>query len=556
VIRGGYSRVYGRLNGVDLVLVPLLGDGLIQAVQCTQAFMTGACGPTNPTVANAFRVGDPAKGFDGFNAPLPAASPTLPQPTFPGYNAVAAGAAEALDPHFRPNVVDSFDLTIQRQITPKILLEVGYIGRRITHEYQPVNINAVPYMMTLGGQQFAKAYAAVETAIGCATSFAACGANVPAKTLPGNIANPAYTAFFNALPVQPFFEAAMKSTFCAGSYAGVAFTSCTAATAFSQITNFKTQSVWSLWSALDNGDFNFPASMENTPIAGQAFGAQGQTTSGIGVNASIGHGNYNGGFVSLRTTNWHHITLQENFTYSKALGTGAFVQATSAYTVNDPWHLDNMYGLQSFDRKFVFNTYALIDDPWYKGQQGIIGRLAGGWSLSPIVAIASGAPLFCGTNTDAQSFGSADGNSFGTNENCILTQAASGGNASLHTFINPATGKTAAGRFNIFTDDVAFYNSIRPPILGLDTGTGGVGVLRGLPYWNMDLRVVKDIKMMERFGLQFEYTVTNVFNHPVFTNPTINPTNPPTLKAIGSVGVVTSQGNNPRQMQFGLRFTF
>jgi hypothetical protein len=49
---------------------------------------------------------------------------------------------------------------------------VGYIGRRITHEYQPVNINAVPYMMTLGGQSFAKAYAAIEKGLGCATSFA------------------------------------------------------------------------------------------------------------------------------------------------------------------------------------------------------------------------------------------------------------------------------------------------------------------------------------------------------------------------------------------------
>ena len=34
VIRGGYGRIYGRLNGVDLVLVPLLGTGLIQPVQC------------------------------------------------------------------------------------------------------------------------------------------------------------------------------------------------------------------------------------------------------------------------------------------------------------------------------------------------------------------------------------------------------------------------------------------------------------------------------------------------------------------------------------------
>ncbi len=31
VVRGGYGRIYGRLNGVDLVLVPLLGVGLIQA---------------------------------------------------------------------------------------------------------------------------------------------------------------------------------------------------------------------------------------------------------------------------------------------------------------------------------------------------------------------------------------------------------------------------------------------------------------------------------------------------------------------------------------------
>jgi len=98
-----------------------------------QAFSTGACGPDNPTVLNAFRI-----GTDGLVAPLPAASPTLPQPTFPGINDVSAAAGEALDPHFRPNVVDSFDLTIQRQLTNKVLLEVGYIGRRIHMNTSPL----------------------------------------------------------------------------------------------------------------------------------------------------------------------------------------------------------------------------------------------------------------------------------------------------------------------------------------------------------------------------------------------------------------------------------
>ena len=547
VVRGGYSRIYGRLNGVDLVLVPLLGTGLIQAVQCRNNNMNGTCvAPAGGlTVANAFRV-----GTDGNNAPIPAAAPTLPQPTFPGYNAVASGAGEALDPNFRPNVVDSFDLTIQRQLTPKVLLEVGYIGRRITHEYQPININSVPYMMTLGGQSFAKAYAAVETGLGCATSFAACGAAVPGTAA-------AAKAYANSFAAQPFFETALggtSSAYCTG------FASCTAAVVFNESfskSNLLNQQVWNLWSDLDKGGFTFPRSMLNTPIAGQPFGGAGQMTSGVGVNASVGHGNYNGGFVSVKLSNWHNITLQENLTYSKALGTGALVQATSEYTVNDPFNLNNGYGLQSFDRKFVFNTYALIDEPWYKGQQGLIGRLLGGWSLAPILAIGSGQPLGCGTVTDAQSFGAGDGANFFTTENCVFTGGISGANSSLHA--NSPGGAVIPGQFDIFANPDALLATARPPILGLDNNTGGVGIFRGLPYWNLDMRVVKNIKVMERYSLQFEYVVTNVFNHPVFADPAVgdgqtglgvDPTTSSTF------GVVSSQGNNPRQMQFGLRFTF
>ena len=101
---------------------------------------------------------------NGLIAPLQTASnlipsATLPQPLFPGFNGHAGSASEALDPHFRPNVSDSFNFTIQRQLTHRVTLEFGYIGRRITHEYQPIKLNAVPYMMTLGGQQFKQAYA-------------------------------------------------------------------------------------------------------------------------------------------------------------------------------------------------------------------------------------------------------------------------------------------------------------------------------------------------------------------------------------------------------------
>ena len=447
VIRGGYGRVYGRLNGVDLVLVPLLGTGLIQAVQCRNNNMDGTCtvpmGTTQLTPLNAFRV-----GTDGNNAPIPVASPTLPQPTFPGFNAIASGAGEALDPNFRPNVVDSFDFTIQRQLGQKFILELGYIGRRITHEYQPININSVPYMMTLGGQQFDKAYAAIETGLGCATSFAACGAAIPTTGAAAQI------AYANTFAPQPFFEAAMNPAYCAG------FTSCTAAVVYKEgiAKSNLAQSVrfGTLWSDLDNGGFNFPRSMLNTPIAGQAFGGQGQMTSGVGVNASTGHGNYNGAFVSFKMNSWHGITLQENFTYSKALGTGALVQATSEYTTNDPYNTQNGYGLQNFDRKFVFNTFAMIEDPWYKSQHGIIGHIAGGWSLSPILAIGSGQPLGCGNSAPHRRnrFGAADGANFFTTENCVLTKEYGGGNASLHN-------NAGDGAFNIFGNPDGLLSTLR-----------------------------------------------------------------------------------------------
>ena len=149
---------------------------------------------------------------------------------------------------------------------------------------------------------------------------------------------------------QPFFETALAGTgYCTG------FANCTDAVVTNEFNNFATQSVWSLWSDLDQGGigagaggttvpgFNFPRSMMNTPL-NTALGASGQVTSGVALNASERYGNYHGAFVSLKTHDWHGLTTQQNFTWSKALGTGAFVQASSEYAPNDPFNLGAMHG--------------------------------------------------------------------------------------------------------------------------------------------------------------------------------------------------------------------
>jgi len=528
-------------------LVPLLGTGLIQPVQCIGAQSptvgiagTTCAGKSNATPSNAFRI-----GTDGMTAPIPAAAATLPQPDFPGFNAIAAGAGEALDRNFRPDESDQFDLTIQRQLNSKTMIEVGYIGRRITHEYQPLNINAVPYMMTKGGQTFAKAYAAIETASGFGNTW---GCSVAVQS--GKSCNQSGGInTLTGLTAQPFFEAALAGTgYCNG------YANCTSAVVDKEggpSGNLASQSVWSLWSDLDNGGFNFGRTMLNTPITGSPFGANGQLTSGVGVNASIGYGNYNAGFVTLKMADWHGLTLQTNFTYSKALGTVSVVQATSGFTSVDPYNIGAGYGLQPFDRKFVGNVLMIYQPPFFKGQHGIVGRLLGGWSFAPIFTAASGLPLEINTtNGDGQAFGEADANGFAADENGVLTCANNFG-SSRHNNVPGSNGIGIAGSgANLFANPEAVFGCFRNPILGLDGGAGGAGILRGMPFWNVDFQVKKNIHINERFSAEFQSIFTNILNHDQLADPVLN------LASASTWGTLGGQINTPRSIELGIRFRF
>ncbi len=535
VVRGGYGRQYGRLNGVDLVLVPLLGTGLIQPVQCIGSATDGGCvgGNNTATPTNAFRV-----GTTGTPSILPAASPTLPQPDFPGYNAIAAGAGEGLDPHFRPNVIDSFDFTIQRQLARKVTLELGYIGRRITHEYLPLDINAVPYMMTLGGQSFANAYKNVVLQY--------CGGVA-------GMGGGACAGSAGAVTPQPFFEHAMNPSYCTG------FTSCTAAVVSNEGGNLANALVWDMWSDLDNGGFNFPRSMQNTPIPGTApcpgststspCGAQGQLTSGVALNASVGTGNYNAGFASLKLADWKGLTLQSNFTWSKALGEGAFVQATSEYTAEDVYNLKEMYGRQGYDRRYVYNAFLVYAPPFYKGQSGLMGRVLGGWTFATIFTAGSGTPNEVYTTTgDSEEFGSGDNTNYFSNQNAVPI----GPYKSGHVYNQPGPLPR-----NIFALGTAEADNWRNPILGLDTRNGGAGALNGLPYWNMDFSLKKTIRLAESINLEFQGVFANVLNHNQWLDP----------QALGDTGLFSgdSAGGGfgtlggeaqPRQIELGARVRF
>ncbi len=513
VVRVGYGRIFGRLNGVDLVLVPLLGPGLLQPTQCLTGLSSGVCGGAGSnTAATAFRI-----GVDGLTAPLQQPSTTLPQPYYPGVNGISSATASVLDPNFRPNEVDSFNLTIQRQLSRKVILEVGYIGRRITHEYQPVNLNAVPYMMTLGGQKFSQAYANLVLQY--------CGG---VAGLAGGGCAGASTTGATAVTPQPFFETALggaTSAYCSSPVmvggTPITPTSCTQAVTLNEgVTgkgNLNTAQVWNLWSDLDagpmqqanGGALSGPTMMNNINAA--IGGTSPQMSSGPGDNASTGYGNYNAGFASLKMADWRGLTLQSNFTYSKALGTGALVQATGGFTPDDPFNLGTMYGNQTFNRKFVYNFFFVYQPPFFKGQSGLLGRALGGWTFSTVFSAGSGSPVELFTSTgDGQEYGAGDNVNYFGNENIVPVAHATSG----HRYDQPN------GQFpNLFKAGPAAVNDFRNPILGLDNKDCGFGCIPGLPYWNMDLSVRKNFRVAEGISLEVQGVFANVFNHDQFLDP-------------------------------------
>jgi len=545
VIRGGYGRQYGRLNGVTQVLIPLLGLGLIQQTQCVDNFMPGAiaggaaCGGAQPTPSTAFRIGP-----DGLTAPIPTPTATLPQPDYPGINNTGTAAASTLDPHFRPNVIDSFDLTVQRQLSRHLTVELGYIGRRITHEFQPMALNAVPYMMTLGGQQFKQAYANVVLQY--------CGGIA-------GLAGGGCTKNAGAVTPQPFFETALAGTgYCTG------FSSCTAAVVANEgatgTTNLNNAQVFSLWSDLDSGAvgcptngctsvnggtgaFAFPRSMMNTPIPTSPYGVSGQASSGIQSDASTGWANYNGGFVSVKMADWKGVTMQSNFTYSKALGTGTLYQAVSEYAPVDTFDLGEEYGRQAWDQKFTYNEFLIYQPPFFKGQSGVMGRLLGGWTFASVFAAGSGTPIEYGTTyCCAQEFGDADDVNFFTDVNAVPLTPQTHQRAYYNT---PSAGIPV----NAFRNGVADANNFRNPILGLDTRNCGAGCTSGLPYWNMDFSIKKSVRVAESVSMEVQGVFTNILNHNQWLNSAPCLCNTPAWGALGGEAA-------PRNIEVGARVRF
>jgi hypothetical protein len=255
------------------------------------------------------------------------------------------------------------------------------------------------------------------------------------------------------------------------------------------------------------------------------------------------------------------LTAISNFTWGRSLGTGTIAQYNSAYTMQNPYDLHAGYGMNSFDIKFVYNLSLYYQPPVFRGQKGILGHALGGWTFSPLFTAQSGG----GTGVQYSEINCTGCQALGE----VGNTAASSGTASGYEVVgaSPYTGTSSVkyGEFgangygtrnpqyglNMFSNPQQVFNEFRPCVLGFDTSCGGYYSIRGLPTWNVDVSIAKDLGLhKEQVGAQFFIAITNATNHFQAGSPSLN------LSSPTSFGQITTQANTPRSMEFGIRVHF
>ena len=161
----------------------------------------------------------------------------------------------------------------------------------------------------------------------------------------------------------------------------------------------------------------------------------------------------------------------------------------------------------------------------FGGASGLAGKLISGWGINGVSTFQSGFPLGLTTNTNlTNSFGG------GSRPNVVAGCAKSPGGA-------------AQARLAQWFNTACFSS---PPAFTFGNESRLDPTLRGHGINNWDFAVFKTTSITERMGLQFRTEFFNLFNRVQFGNPNVSAGNP-------SFGVISSQANTPRLIQFALR---
>jgi hypothetical protein len=255
---------------------------------------------------------------------------------------------------------------------------------------------------------------------------------------------------------------------------------------------------------------------------------------------------YNGLVLQYQQRYKNGLYFQLSYTFSKALATRDFdptftVVGTqnSQSASSTPFDLNNRklnYGEPQYDHRHAFQGHGTVELPFGKGKAFardlpvFLDRIVGGWELAPVFTYYSGRPftVFSGANT----FGSvvqSTANCNGCSHDLGQVQEVAG----YKWFFNPDTDKS----------------KLTAPAAG-QLGSTGKGYFFGPRFINIDMALLKRVRITEKMNLELRADATNITNTPSFGLPTATITS----STFGRIGGTLDSAS--RKIQLGAKFNF
>jgi hypothetical protein len=264
--------------------------------------------------------------------------------------------------------------------------------------------------------------------------------------------------------------------------------------------------------------------------------------SSIFAQDTIANSAYNSLQASLDKRFAHGLQLTAAYTFSKS-----FDEASSFEGILNPIDPRISRSLSGFDarHRFVLSYYWELPIQHYDGAKG---KLLNGWALSGITTFQTGFPIRITSVADNELMYSFDFELPGEPAQI----------APLHT-LRPQSNGNYFFDPNSFTENAsdnsqppcsagAVYGCYDPALFGT-LGNAKRTICCGPHVSNTDFAILKTISLSETKRVDFRAELFNIFNHTQFFNPDGNTSDG---QQFGQVG----QSRDPRLMQFALKFFF
>lgn len=276
-----------------------------------------------------------------------------------------------------------------------------------------------------------------------------------------------------------------------------------------------------------------PCTDPNQP--GFALGYQDCAHRKVLQRANTAFSIYHGLQTRFDIKNWHGVTGGLTYTFAKNIDNSSEVFSTVgggntlAFTQNPFDSNRPERALSGLDYPHIASIYLLYDLPWFKSQTGFLGHVLGGWQINPVWRYTSGQPYtviqtrFAGANA-----GICDPSGVFSTLFSACRPFLGSASAPIDT-VGQCTDATAGdcGLTNFFTGDPIASSAAHwivndttsQTFFGTPFGNSSRNTQRGQSINNVNLSIMKSVKINERIGLQLRGVAYNVLNRMYLGNP-------------------------------------